>query len=98
MSETEANQMSVRVELQADCFAGVWGKYTQQKGLLEQGDLEEALNAATQIGDDTLQKRMQGYVVPESFNHGTSEQRMRWFKRGFDSGKMSACDTFSGAV
>lgn len=98
MSETEANQMSVRVELQADCFAGVWGKYTQQKGLLEQGDLEEALNAATQIGDDTLQKRMQGYVVPESFNHGTSEQRMRWFKRGFDSGKMTACDTFSGAA
>ncbi|MBK5571472.1 neutral zinc metallopeptidase [Ensifer sp. 2YAB10] len=98
MSETEANQMSVRVELQADCFAGVWGKYTEQKGLLEQGDLEEALNAATQIGDDTLQKRMQGYVVPESFNHGTSEQRMRWFKRGFDSGKMSACDTFSGGV
>lgn len=98
MSETEANQMSVRVELQADCFAGVWGKYTQQKGILEQGDLEEALNAATQIGDDTLQKRMQGYVVPESFNHGTSEQRMRWFKRGFDSGKMSACDTFSGQV
>ena len=98
MSEAEANQMSVRVELQADCFAGVWGKYTQQKGLLEQGDLEEALNAATQIGDDTLQKRMQGYVVPESFNHGTSEQRMRWFKRGFDSGKMTSCDTFSGAV
>ncbi|OCP01064.1 MULTISPECIES: neutral zinc metallopeptidase [unclassified Ensifer] len=98
MSETEANQMSVRVELQADCFAGVWGKYTEQKGLLEQGDLEEALNAATQIGDDTLQKRMQGYVVPESFNHGTSEQRMRWFKRGFDSGKMTACDTFAGAV
>ncbi|HXV30137.1 MAG TPA: neutral zinc metallopeptidase, partial [Sinorhizobium sp.] len=64
----------------------------------ERGDLEEALNAATQIGDDTLQKRMQGYVVPESFNHGTSEQRMRWFKRGFDSGKMSTCDTFSGGV
>ncbi len=98
MSEAEANQMSVRVELQADCFAGIWGKYTEQKGLLERGDLEEALNAATQIGDDTLQKRMQGYVVPESFNHGTSEQRMRWFQRGFDSGKMSDCDTFSGAV
>jgi predicted metalloprotease len=98
MSEVEANQMSIRVELQADCFAGIWGKYTEQKGLLERGDLEEALNAATQIGDDTLQKRMQGYVVPESFNHGTSEQRMRWFKRGFDSGKMSDCDTFSGSV
>ncbi len=98
MSEVEANQMSIRVELQADCFAGIWGKYTEQKGLLERGDLEEALNAATQIGDDTLQKRSQGYVVPESFNHGTSEQRMKWFKRGFDSGRMSDCDTFSGSV
>ncbi|MFC3076328.1 KPN_02809 family neutral zinc metallopeptidase [Shinella pollutisoli] len=98
MSEVEANQMSVRVELQADCYAGVWGHYTRQKGLLEQGDLEEALNAATQIGDDTLQKRMQGYVVPESFNHGTSEQRRRWFKRGFDSGRVDACDTFSGDI
>lgn len=98
MSEAEANQMSVRVELQADCFAGVWGKFTQQKGLLERGDLEEALNAAQQIGDDTLQKRSQGYVVPESFNHGTSAQRMRWFKRGFDTGDMKACDTFSGSV
>jgi uncharacterized protein len=98
MSETEANRMSVRVELQADCFAGVWGKHTDQKGLLSQGDLEEALNAAQQIGDDTLQKRSQGYVVPESFNHGTSAQRMRWFQRGFDSGNMNACDTFSGDV
>ncbi len=98
MSEADSNQMSVRVELQADCFAGIWGKYTEQKGLLEQGDLEEALNAATQIGDDTLQKRTQGYVVPESFNHGTSEQRARWFKRGFDSGKLSACDTFNGDI
>ncbi|WP_105384080.1 KPN_02809 family neutral zinc metallopeptidase [Neorhizobium alkalisoli] len=98
MSETEANQMSVRVELQADCFAGVWGKFTEQRGILERGDLEEALNAAQQIGDDTLQKRSQGYVVPESFNHGTSEQRMRWFKRGFDTGDMKACDTFSGEV
>jgi len=98
MSETEANRMSVRVELQADCFAGVWGKRTQQKGFLESGDLEEALNAAQQIGDDTLQKRSQGYVVPESFNHGTSQQRMRWFKQGFDTGDMKACDTFSGTV
>ncbi|ULR45246.1 neutral zinc metallopeptidase [Rhizobium sp. K102] len=98
MSEDEANKMSVRVELQADCFAGIWGKYTQQRGLLESGDLEEALNAAQQIGDDTLQKRSQGYVVPESFNHGTSQQRVRWFKRGFDSGQLSACDTFSGPV
>jgi predicted metalloprotease len=98
MSETEANQMSVRVELQADCFAGVWGKSTDQKGLLSEGDIDEALNAAQQIGDDTLQKRSQGYVVPDSFNHGTSAQRMQWFKRGFDSGDMQACDTFSGPV
>ena len=87
MSEAEANQMSVRVELQADCFAGIWGHFTEQKGILEKGDLEEALNAAQQIGDDTLQKRTQGYVVPESFNHGTSAQRQTWFKRGFKSGK-----------
>lgn len=98
MSEVEANRMSVRVELQADCFAGVWGKYTEQKGVLERGDLEEALNAAQQIGDDTLQKRSQGYVVPESFNHGTSAQRMQWFRRGFDSGDMKTCDTFSGNI
>ena len=98
MSEVEANQMSVRVELQADCFAGIWGKFTDQKGLLESGDLEEALNAARQIGDDTLQKRSQGYVVPDSFNHGTSAQRMKWFQRGFDSGKFNDCDTFSGPV
>ncbi|MBC2885992.1 zinc metallopeptidase [Ochrobactrum sp. CM-21-5] len=98
MSEAQANQMSVRVELQADCFAGVWGYYTEQKGILESGDLEEALNAAHQIGDDTLQRRSQGYVVPESFNHGTSAQRAKWFKRGFDTGKLDACDTFSGDV
>jgi hypothetical protein len=98
MSEADSNLMSIRVELQADCFAGIWGKYTEQKGLLEQGDLEEALNAATQIGDDTLQKRTQGYVVPESFNHGTSAQRSTWFKRGFDSGKLSACDTFNSNI
>ncbi|MBV2143979.1 zinc metallopeptidase [Falsochrobactrum sp. TDYN1] len=98
MSETQANQMSVRVELQADCFAGVWGYYTEQKGILESGDLEEALNAAHQIGDDTLQRRSQGYVVPDSFNHGTSAQRAKWFQRGFESGKLDACDTFSGDV
>lgn len=97
MSEAEANRMSVRVELQADCFAGIWGRFTDQKGILERGDLEEALNAARQIGDDTLQKRSQGYVVPDSFNHGTSAQRMRWFKQGFDSGRVSACNTFDVA-
>jgi uncharacterized protein len=98
MSKTQVNAMSVRVELQADCFAGIWGKFTQQKGILQSGDLEEALNAAHQIGDDALQNQAQGYVVPDSFTHGTSEQRMKWFKRGFDTGKMSACDTFSGNI
>ena len=95
MSKLEENQMSIRVELQADCYAGVWAHYTGQKGLLERGDLQEALNAATQIGDDALQKRTQGYVVPDSFNHGTSAQRKKWFARGFDSGNVGACDTFS---
>ncbi len=98
MGETEANKMSVRVELQADCYAGIWGKSTQQKGILETGDLEEALNAAHQIGDDTLQKKSQGYVVPDSFNHGTSAQRAEWFKRGFDSGLLEDCDTFSANI
>lgn len=98
MSEVQANQMSVRVELQADCFAGVWGYYTNQKGILEAGDLESAINAAHQIGDDTLQRRSQGYVVPDSFNHGTSAQRAKWFQRGFDSGKLESCDTFSGDI
>lgn len=98
MSESEANAMSVRVELQADCYAGIWGRYTDQKGILERGDIDEALNAAEQIGDDALQKRSQGYVVPDSFTHGTSEQRARWFRRGFESGKVSACDTFSGQI
>lgn len=95
MSEQEANKMSVRVELQADCFAGVWGFHAKARGILESGDLEEAMNAATQIGDDAIQKRIQGYVVPESFNHGTSAQRKRWFRRGFDDGDMNVCDTFA---
>ncbi|SOE13416.1 hypothetical protein SAMN05877838_0925 [Hoeflea halophila] len=98
MSQTEENQMSIRVELQADCFAGIWGHYTEQKGLLERGDLEEALNAARQIGDDTLQRRTQGFVVPESFNHGTSAQRKKWFARGFESGRLEACDTLNSPV
>ncbi len=95
MSKQEANKMSVRVELQADCFAGIWGHFTDLKGLLERGDLEEALNAATQIGDDAIQKRTQGYVVPESFNHGTSRQRKKWFLRGFESGRMDQCNSLS---
>jgi predicted metalloprotease len=98
MSQVEANQMSIRVELQADCFAGIWAHYTAQKGLLEDGDIEEALNAAHQIGDDTLQKRTQGYVVPDSFNHGTSQQRATWFTNGLRSGRLADCDTFNNPV
>jgi predicted metalloprotease len=98
MSQAEQNQMSTRVELQADCFAGIWGHFTAKKGLLEDGDIEEALNAAEQIGDDTFQKKTQGYVVPESFNHGTSAQRQTWFARGFKSGKLSDCDTFNSQI
>jgi uncharacterized protein len=95
MPQLEANQMSVRVELQADCFAGIWGHFVSNQGWLEEGDLEEALVAANQIGDDTIQKRTQGYVVPDAFNHGTSDQRRYWFRRGFESGRMESCDTFN---
>ena len=98
MSEADANQMSIRVELQADCFAGVWAHYTAQKGLLDKGDLQEALNAATKIGDDNIQKRTQGYVVPESFNHGTSQQRYTWLRRGMETGKLESCDTFNNPI
>ena len=98
MSQEEANAYSVRVELQADCYAGVWANYAGQQNLLESGDVEEALNAANQIGDDTLQKRMQGFAVPKTFNHGTSAQRKAWFERGYRSGNPGDCDTFSGNV
>src|SRR5690606_19518465 len=98
LSEAEANAMSVRIELQADGHAGVWAHHTGRRGLLEEGDLDGALNAAFQIGDDTLQKRTQGYVVPESFNHGTSEQRRRWFLAGYRSGDVADCDTFRGEI
>jgi predicted metalloprotease len=98
MSQVEANAYSVRVELQADCYAGVWANYAGQADLLENGDINEALNAAEQIGDDTLQKRMQGFAVPKTFNHGTSAQRKAWFERGYRSGNPSDCDTFSGNV
>ena len=91
VSKEEGNQLSVRMELQADCYAGIWGK---QSNVFEDGDIEEALNAATAIGDDRLQKRSQGYVVPESFTHGTSEQRVRWFKTGFQATDIGQCDTF----
>lgn len=95
LSEAEANKLSVRVELQADCYAGVWAYYTNQKGLLESGDVEEALNAAHQVGDDAIQKRTQGYVVPDAFNHGTSQQRATWFRRGLKSGDVGQCDTLN---
>ncbi|WP_108882092.1 KPN_02809 family neutral zinc metallopeptidase [Anderseniella sp. Alg231-50] len=91
-SKTEANRLSVRMELQADCLAGVWAR--DNKNILEQGDIEEGINAATAIGDDRLQKRSQGYVVPESFTHGTSAQRVEWFKRGIQTGDIRQCDTF----
>ncbi|RTZ44601.1 hypothetical protein EKL30_08530 [Candidimonas sp. SYP-B2681] len=91
-----ANQLSVKVELQADCFAGVWAQHSNtQRNTLEQGDIEEGLNAATAIGDDRLQKQSQGYAVPDSFTHGSSAQRVRWFKRGFTSGDTAQCDTFN---
>jgi predicted metalloprotease len=99
VSEREYNALSVRLELQADCFAGVWAHLSQRgKDWLEQGDIEEALNAASQIGDDTLQKRSRGAVVPESFTHGSSAQRVRWFKRGLEAGELRACDSFSSTA
>ncbi len=96
-SKSARNEASVRQELQADCFAGVWGHSAAARKLLEVGDLEEAINAASAIGDDRLQKQSGRQVNPETFTHGTSAQRMKWFRRGFDTGRMSACDTFSEA-
>lgn len=96
LSEAEYNKLSVKLELQADFFAGVWAHHAQQmKNILDEGDIEEALNAANAIGDDKLQKQAQGYVVPDAFTHGTSAQRMRWFKKGFDTGDMNQGDTFA---
>ena len=95
MSEVDANRLSVRLELQADFFAGVFARYVQKQGLLEEGDIEEALNAASAIGDDAIQKQTSGRVVPDSFTHGTSEQRLRWFRKGFDTGDIRQGDTFS---
>jgi predicted metalloprotease len=94
-SETQANQLSVALELQADCYAGVWSNYAQKHGKLQVGDVEEALRAASAVGDDNIQKQAQGYVVPESFTHGSSQQRMSWFQKGFQSGDMRQCNTFS---
>ncbi len=98
VSQVQYNALSVRLELQADCYAGVWAKHSQEsKGWLDQSDIESALNAAGQIGDDTLQRRARGTVVPESFTHGTSAQRVRWFKQGMQSGELKDCDTFGAA-
>jgi predicted metalloprotease len=95
-SQAEANQLQMRVELQADCLAGVWANRAQQKhDFLEPGDVDQALQTASAIGDDRLQKEMQGYVVPDGFTHGTSAQRKHWFMNGFNSGQLSACDTMS---
>ncbi|MBK8174652.1 MAG: zinc metallopeptidase [Rhodospirillales bacterium] len=95
-ARSDANRLQVRVELQADCFAGIWAHYADRsRHLLEAGDIDEGLNAAAAIGDDRLQKRAQGYVVPDAFTHGTSQQRVRWFRRGLDQGSLAACDTFS---
>jgi predicted metalloprotease len=95
VSEAETNRLSVRLELQADFFAGVFARYVQNQGMLEAGDIEEALRAASAVGDDTIQRRTTGYIVPDSFTHGTSEQRLRWFKKGYETGDMRQGDTFS---
>ncbi len=94
----DANELSVRLELQADCLAGVWGRSTYDRGILENGDLQEGLNAAAAVGDDRIQKQANGRIDPESFTHGTSEQRAHWLQTGFDSGKLESCDTFSGDI
>lgn len=94
MSETQANALSVRQELQADCFAGVWGHHADKKQLLDAGDVEEGLQAAAAIGDDRLQKQGQGYIAPESFTHGSSAQRVEWLRKGLSSGRIEDCDTF----
>ncbi|MFD1806747.1 neutral zinc metallopeptidase [Pasteurella oralis] len=93
-NQSEANRLSVKLELQADCFAGVWGHQAAKTGLFESGDIEKAFNAAEAVGDDRLQKRSQGYVVPDSFTHGTSAQRLQWFKRGLNTGDPNQCNTF----
>src|SRR4030095_6199743 len=96
-SPAQSNALSVRMELQADCFAGVWAHHAQRaRQILQQGDLEEALNAAAQIGDDALQRKSQGTVMPESFTHGSSAQRVGWFKRGMQNGSVRECTPFDG--
>ncbi len=98
VSQSEGNALSVRLELQADCFAGVWANHADRaRGILESGDIDEALNAASAIGDDTLQRQSRGAVVPESFTHGTSAQRQRWFRTGLEFGQIDRCDTFNAS-
>jgi predicted metalloprotease len=96
--EATSNALSVRQELQADCFAGVWGHYTAKRGLVDRADIAAALNAAAQIGDDRLQKRAQGYVVPEAFTHGSAAQRVQWFQKGLESGDPGQCNTFTATA
>jgi predicted metalloprotease len=96
-TEAEANQLSVRLELQADFFAGIFARYVKDQGLLDPGDIEEALQAASAVGDDNIQKQTNGYVVPDSFTHGTSEQRLRWFRKGYETGDIRQGDTFNAA-
>jgi uncharacterized protein len=98
MSKADANKLSVMLELQADFLAGVWAHHAQLKGVIESGDIDEALQAASAIGDDRLQRQQQGYVVPDSFTHGTSEQRIRWFRKGFETGDIRQGDTFNAAI
>lgn len=98
VTEAEANQLSVRLELQADFFAGIFARYVQNQGVLEAGDIEEALTAASAVGDDNIQRRTTGYVVPDSFTHGTSEQRLRWFRKGYETGDMRQGDTFAAGA
>jgi predicted metalloprotease len=96
MGQSQANALQVRMELQADCFAGVWANRADEtRNIVEPGDIDEALNAASAIGDDRIQRQTTGYVVPDAFTHGSSAQRVRWFKRGFESGKLESCDTFN---
>jgi predicted metalloprotease len=94
----DANELSVRLELQADCLSGVWGYSTFERGILESGDLEEGLDAAAAIGDDRIQKQATGSTNPETWTHGSSSQRVKWFRRGFDSGNANDCDTFAGDI
>jgi predicted metalloprotease len=93
--QVTANQLAVRLELQADCFAGVWGHHTAQRGLINQQDVQAALQTAAQIGDDYLQRRARGTIAPETFTHGSSQQRMEWFQRGLANGDVRQCDTFA---